>query len=158
MNKEAWETIKDYPDYEISTLARVKSHKLGFEKILKPGLSSGGYLIVGLTHNKIQKSKCVHVLMAIAFLGHIPDGNKLVVDHINGNKLDNRLENLQSISHRENCSKDKKGISKHTGITWDKLHQKWKSRIMINGKRKHLGSFDSEIEAAKAYQEELNNI
>ena len=47
--------------------------------------------------------------------------HKLVVDHINNDPLDNRLENLQLISHRYNLSKDKKGgSSKFTGVSWDK--------------------------------------
>ena len=57
--------------------------------------------------------------MAMAFLGHTPDGHKLVVDHINGDRSDNRIENLQVVTSRVNSTKDVKlGISNHLGVKY----------------------------------------
>lgn len=82
----------------------------------------------------------------------IPEGR--IVDHINGNKLDNRLCNLRFVFPRENIanSSSKSGsTSKYKGVSFDTSRGKWISSIQINGKTKHLGRFESEEEAAKAY-------
>ena len=82
----------------------------------------------------------------------IPEGR--IVDHINGNKLDNRLCNLRFVSPRENIanSSSKSGsTSKYKGVSFDTSRSKWISSIQINGRTKHLGRFESEEEAAKAY-------
>ena len=102
--------------------------------------------------------RTVNQIMAIAFLSHKPCGHKIVVDHIDNNKLNNKLYNLQLITHRENISKDKKGSSKYTGVCWHKIKNKWQSSIAINGKIKYLGIFTNEIEAAQAYQNELKKL
>lgn len=78
----------------------------------------------------------------------------MYVDHINGNKLDNRRSNLrivtpsQSIMNTKRCSDS---LSKYKGISWHKKNKRWFAKIVINGKNKHLGSFKSSKEAAIAY-------
>jgi hypothetical protein len=146
--------------YQVSDLGRVKSFKLNKERILKPGISRNGYLHVVLCNEGKQKNVKIHKLVAMAFLNHKPDGtNKIVVDHLNNIRTDNRLENLQLISNRENCSKDRKGFtSKYTGVSWSKASNKWLSIIEINGKIKHLGVFNSEEEAGQYYQDALKSI
>jgi hypothetical protein len=85
-----------------------------------------------------------------------PDKDK-VVDHINHDGLDNRRENLQNVTPKENSWNRKKGKtkgkSKYVGVRWCEYHKKWRATIRHNGKKEHLGYFDSEIEAAKAYDE-----
>tara|TARA_R110001632_G_C11076374_1_gene387963 strand:- start:13 stop:513 length:501 start_codon:yes stop_codon:yes gene_type:complete len=165
---EIWKEVKGYRDYEVSNLGRVKSlarivitakgSRTCKEKILKPSVDGQGYLKVCLSSNGKGKVKRIHRLVAIVFLNHTPNGNKLVVDHINNVKTDNRLENLQVITNRENLSKDKKGVSKYTGVTWMKKANKWRAYIYINGKNKHLGMFINELEASEAYQIALNSL
>jgi hypothetical protein len=87
-----------------------------------------------------------------AILGlHTNDG--LQVDHINRNGLDNRRENLRLCTNQENqwnrCSRG--GASIHKGVNWRPDRNKWRALITAGGKRKHLGLFLSEIEAAQAY-------
>lgn len=79
----------------------------------------------------------------------------LVVDHMNHNGLDNRRENLQCVTIEENNRNRifKEGSSQYIGVHWCEYHKKWRVRIYINGKKVHIGYFDSEIEAAKAYDE-----
>jgi hypothetical protein len=81
----------------------------------------------------------------------------LVVDHINGNTLDNRRENLRLATKRQNtCNMriNKEGCtSKYRGVNWHISVKKWVARITVNRRRIHLGVFDSEVEAAKAYDE-----
>ena len=107
---ENWKDIKGYEGiYQVSDLGRVKSLRYG--NILNPYINSTGYKVVNLSENTKRVTKKVHSLVAECFLNHTPNGYKLVVDHINNVKTDNSLNNLQIITHRENCSKDKKGYS-----------------------------------------------
>lgn len=149
---EEWKTIPDYPDYMVSDIGRVKSLKFGGEKILKQHKDSDGYLMVNLCRNGKQKGFRVHVLMAMAFLGHVPDGGKIEVDHIIEVKIFNRLSNLQLLTreeHRRKTAKNRKDktSSKYVGVYWSNARQKWCAEITINGKKKHLGYFDCETDA-----------
>jgi hypothetical protein len=169
-NTEIWKDIPGYEGmYQVSDIGNVKSlgrEMLNFgeypitikEKIMKPSRLSNGYLILSLSKNGFKKKITVHMLVAMAFLNHKPDGtHKIVVDHINNNKLDNRVVNLQLISQRENLSKDRKdGTSKYVGVCWKKSRNKWQVDIKIDGKRKYLGLFTDEYEAHLAYQKALN--
>ncbi|CAB4153010.1 NUMOD4 [uncultured Caudovirales phage] len=97
---EIWNPVKDYEGlYEVSSLGRVISVRKN--KILKPILN-GKYFKVSLSRtHKIR----IHQLVANVFLGHNTCGMKLVVDHINGDCLDNRLSNIQVVTQRENVLK-----------------------------------------------------
>jgi hypothetical protein len=75
-----------------------------------------------------------------------------VIDHINNISEDNRIENLQLLSHRANISKDVNG-DLPTGVS--KPGSKYVARIYVDGKRLHLGSFGTIEEAAKAYNDAL---
>jgi len=153
---EEWRSIEGFKDYHVSSLGRVKSLKHKKEKILKGALNSYGYRIVNLSVNGVQHSRKVHKLVAGAFLGHVRCGYKEVVDHINNNKDDNRLVNLQLITARENVNKDiKRGASKYRGVTIHKPSGKWMAQITINGKHIYLGLFNCEIKASIAYQKKL---
>jgi hypothetical protein len=128
-------------------------------KILKPRIDGAGYAFVTLYKNSIGKMLKIHKLVAINFMGHIPNGLDRVIDHIDNNKLNNKLDNLQEISHRENSSKDKKFYSsKHTGVRWDKQKNKWGAMIRIDKKPTHLGYYGKEIDAANAYQDVLKSL
>ena len=83
----------------------------------------------------------------------------LVVDHINNNSLDNRVENLQVITQRQNATKDRTNkTSKYAGVSWHKALNKWRSYIKINYKQIHLGYFDNEEEASEVYNNKLKQI
>ena len=130
--EEEYKEIPGYDGaYQASNLGNIKSFK-GLSKegrILKLIKNSAGYLSVGLSKDNKKKKFSVHQLVAMTFLNHKPDGHKLVVDHINNDPLDNKLENLQLIPHWYNLSKDKKGCtSKYTGVSWDKRSNKWRAQ------------------------------
>lgn len=80
------------------------------------------------------------------------------IDHINGNPLDNRRFNLRLATRQENSSNQSKRrynkgaptSSRYKGVTKGRT-QKWEAQIKVRGRRKHLGSFMSEVEAARAY-------
>jgi hypothetical protein len=80
-----------------------------------------------------------------------------IVDHGDGNGLNNTRSNLQIVTHSQNCCNRRKTskpcTSKYKGVYWDKRERKWLACIYINGKRIYLGRFDDELQAAKAYDE-----
>ncbi|WP_412102526.1 HNH endonuclease [Paenibacillus alvei] len=86
------------------------------------------------------------------------DVGDYVVDHINGDPLDNRRENLRVATRNENCRnrrRRKRYKYRFKGVTYDKdkVVNKWRARISYEGKRHCLGYFYTETEAAKAYNE-----
>ena len=76
-----------------------------------------------------------------------------IIDHINGNGLDNQRANLRFATLSQNQQNrrktDRPGHSLFKGITWDRSW--WKATIQVNRRSRYLGCFDSEEEAAKAY-------
>ncbi len=117
MQIEIWKDIPDYEGrYQISNLGTVKSlriigrRKCGLErthkdKILKPRLQSG-YLVVCLCSPRgksIRKEMLVHRLIAQAFIPNIE--NKPCVNHIDNNRINNNISNLEWCTHQENISK-----------------------------------------------------
>ena len=80
-----------------------------------------------------------------------------MMDHINGDGLDNRKNNLRFCNAKQNCwnSKSRKNTSsKYKGVSKRKTTGKYESYISIYGKRKHLGFFENEEEAAKKYNQQ----
>lgn len=153
---ENWKVIPGLENYEVSNLGRIKNSKTG--KILKPGKRSDGYLFIGL---KNRKNYTIHSLVARAFLGHVPNGLKITVDHINGCQTDNRPENLELVTNRENVTRGmakKNTSSQFPGVCWFKRDKKWRAHIRIDGKLKCLGLFTNELEAAQAYQDALKKL
>ena len=83
---------------------------------------------------------------------HTPDG--METDHINGNRLDNRKENLRICSHSENAYNAPKKISNtsgYKGVYWDKFNNKWRASITVSNKTVRLGRFINIIDAVNSY-------
>ena len=167
---EEYRDIKGYEGfYQVSNLGEVKSlarftiQSNGVkypikEKTLKLGRGSV-YLTANLYKGGVSKTLSVHTLVAAAFLNHTPNRYEgLIVDHIDNDPLNNRVENLQLVTQRYNVSKDSKGSSEYVGVSWNKQANKWCANVYINGSYKFLGSFSNELEASKAYQKELQTL
>lgn len=167
-NQEIWKDIPNYEGYyQVSSFGRVKSllrrvrsknnsYKFLPSKFKKQTIDNDGYLTVNLCINGKSKIRRTHQLVAVCFLNHKISGCIIVVDHINNIKTDNRVENLQLITNRENSSKDKKGYtSNYIGVSWSKPNSKWVAKISVNRKLIYLGYFDSEVEASNKYNKKL---
>lgn len=114
LNGEIWKDIPDYEGiYQVSTLGRIKlldrvcthynsihGSKFLSERIMKQEIGSNGYYRVNLTKNSKSKHPTVHRLVGLTFISN-PE-NKPQINHLNGNKLDNRVDNLQWVSISEN--------------------------------------------------------
>jgi hypothetical protein len=81
-------------------------------------------------------------------------------DHRDGNGLDNRRFNLRLCTHSQNQHNQHsiRGISKYKGVSWIKKDKKWKTKIQFEQKSIAIGRFDSEIEAAKAYDKKAKEL
>lgn len=116
------------------------------------------HLEYALCSSKIIGTKRMHrIIMERILCRHLKEEE--VVDHINGNGLDNRRNNLRIAKQRENAANTRKSptfrgekmLSKFKGVSRRKDTKKWISTIKVNRKQIHLGYFFSEEEAARAY-------
>ena len=153
---EEFRDIKGYEKmYQVSNLGNVKSlARKGCltDRIMKPSIDANGYLQIPFSKEGKTKCKKIHKLVAEAFLNTEPCAHRLVIKHINQDKSDNRLQNLNS-SHKYT-----KSSSKYRGVTWNKKANKWKACIRFKGKQRYLGLYTDELEASEAYQTALKRI
>ena len=156
--QEIWKDIPQYEGlYKCSNLGRILSignNKTKKDKILKFGVNN--YQFVNLSKNKIVSRYYVHELVAITFLNYIKNGRSIVINHIDGNKINNILENLEIVSNRYNVSDGylrKNKTSKYTGVSWDKNKNKWVVSAWNSEFKKKifLGYFKCELKAAYVY-------
>lgn len=98
LKNEIWKDIPEYSGYQISSLGNVRSNKYGDWRLLKPAVDGAGYLVVYLRKDNESVRFHVHRLVAQAFV----EGNGSDVNHINGVKIDNQMENLEWCSRSEN--------------------------------------------------------
>lgn len=101
---EVWKDVVGYEGlYQVSNFGNVKSLGNEFsrkERLLKPSLQTKGYVNIVLQKNGKRKKILVHRLVAEYFIPNLD--KKLQVNHINGIKTDNRVQNLEWVTHREN--------------------------------------------------------
>ena len=113
--KEIWKDVPNYEGlYEVSNMGRVRSFDKcvvatnGARRFYKGKIVEGyykdGYRCLALAKNKRYKKVKHSQVVAMAFLNHKPNGCTVVVDHINGIRDDDRLEDLRMVTHRENTS------------------------------------------------------
>lgn len=147
---EVWKRYDD--KYGASSTGRIRIAKSG--RIISQSKRPNGYLSASIH----DKTTSVHKIIAVAFLGHKPNGHKEVVDHIDKDVSNNSIENLRIITQRQNCSNRPNKTSKYTGVSFNKNKGKYEAYIYINKKSKYLGTFKDEYDAHLAYQSELSNL
>lgn len=115
-------------------------------------INSSGYVVYSAT---ISRRKKYFVLMHRYICG-LEYGDRRIVDHINGNQLDNRRSNLRVCTPAENMQNrrlNKNSTSGLKGVTWNRQCGKWHAQIRVNGKRLYLGLHDTPEMAHLAYCE-----
>jgi len=112
------------------------------------GWATGGYRYIGVKGATVKEHHIVWYL-------HTGEWPKQPLDHIDGDGLNNHPDNLRLSTNKQNNMAYKKvwegASSKWRGVSWSKANCKWHSCIQVDGKKKHLGSFTFEKEAALAY-------
>jgi hypothetical protein len=154
---EIWKPIAEYDTYSVSIFGQVRNDETG--RVLKSGLNSRGYFQARLHKNGGQKSLLVHRLIAIAFIPN-PE-SKEMVDHIDGNPINNSLENLRWATACENQHNRKissNNTSSVKGVYWHKQNQKWCARINVDGKQMHIGYFETIEDSSRARQSKASEL
>ena len=153
--EEIWKDIKGYEGrYMVSDHGRVKSmnyrKQYSGEQILRDK-NAKGYAKVDLPP---KKSFLIHRLVASEFIGEL---NGLVVNHKDFNKKNNHVSNLEIVTIAGNnlhslLDKKENGVysSKLKGVSFFKNTGKWRAQKLIDGKKKHIGYFNTEQEAFNA--------
>lgn len=112
MQQEIWRDIPGYSGlYQVSNLGNIRNRK---GKLLRPGTRKGGYKMVILRKNKKNHQMQVHRAVAMAFLPN--PNNEPIINHINENPSDNRLENLEWCNYRYNFYVSSKHENKNKKI------------------------------------------
>lgn len=118
-------------------------------------INSKGYLTLNI---KLKNYKC-HRLAWLYIYGVWP---KDQIDHINQNKIDNRIANLREVTksqNGQNTSLRADNTSGHKGVSWSKGHRKWQAQIKVNNVYLYLGYFDNldgAVAARKQAEEQLH--
>lgn len=155
MQNIEWKPIKNYEGlYEISNTGLVKSLHWGKEKILKNVIRSNNYqyYFVGLLKDKNRKYFAVHRLVAQAFIKN--PNNYEQIDHIDGNKLNNNVDNLEWVTPKENTQRAWKiGLAKNTEyqreIARQVMIERWK-----NNRHREVNGIKRILEEKRKYHRE----
>lgn len=166
LNNEVWKQIDNLP-YEVSSLGKIRNLK---GKVLKTYIQNSGYEQIKLNYQGLHIHKSIHRLVAETFIAN--PLNKLYVNHIDGNKLNNTVNNLEWCTNSENILHARKtglnsynkptlGLklkprsktakqSKYLGVFWDNARQRWKAYVVFNKVKYLQKRYKSEFEAALA--------
>jgi G3E family GTPase len=141
-------------NYEYGNVYRLYEYKKGHEwKRIKIQNNSKGYKFFEF---RVSNKRCAFLLHRLVYWLHNPHWDIFdssiknnSIDHIDRNPLNNNIENLRVVTNQENHFNQ----TRTKGYYWFKRDKKWRAQIQLNGKKKHLGIFDKEIDARNAYLE-----
>lgn len=102
---------------------------------------------------RCKKNGYCSVVRLHRYIMGVVDNPDVVVDHIDGNGLNNQRSNLRICTQQQNTfnQPSRGGSSIYRGVSWEKRRKNWISEIYLNGKKKYLGSFKTQEKAAEAY-------
>jgi len=149
---EEWRDIVNFPNYQVSNLGNVKNCKTNTMIKTSLGTKDKRYYYVSI-YNEKNCRLLLHRIIAKAFIP--TDDDSLEIDHKDRNTHNNNIENLRWATKSENkrnaYKKKLQTSSKYVGVCYRKSSDKWHSSIRINGKKKFIGSYETEEEAGLAY-------
>lgn len=155
MRMSSIEKIRDVIDYDPSTGEFTWKVLRGGCKRRVAGYSKNGdYSIISVRGVRWKS----HRLAWFHFYGEMPPP---LIDHIDGNKSNNRISNLRAATKAENCRNKRihaNNTSGYKGVSWHKATGKWMASIMTNGKTVHLGVFSDPTEAHEAYTQAARDM
>ena len=138
--------LKSIFEYRDGKLYHIKSRS-GVTEGQLAGNYTQPYVVV-----KIKKSAYkLHRVIFMMHHGYCPE----TIDHINGNKHDNQIENLRGATQAENKRNKALGLTNKSGVKgvyWAKQANQWVAQIYVNGKKRHLGCFD-DLNLAQEFME-----
>lgn len=153
---EIWKDVVGYEGlYQVSNLGRVKSLYFNKSKILKISIGTSGYSFVNLYKDKKPYPSMIHRLVYEAFYG-VRSCRRMVIDHIDNNKQNNVLENLQYITNRENSSRGKKSKTGHNNVYLNS--GSYLVRMRVNGRKFSVGTFRTIEEAIEKRNLFIQNL
>ena len=121
-------------------------------RLKKFSVINSGYLYSGFSFEKnkrtmIYKHRLVYYAYNQDFQIFRRSHTENMIDHIDGNPYNNRIDNLRLVTHQQNQFNQ----TKKRGYCWEKRYKKWRAYIKLDGKLKHLGYFETEQDAHEAY-------
>jgi hypothetical protein len=147
---EKWLPMVGFDNYWVSNLGRIKSFSFGKFKIKAQRHPKNGYLLVSIWKNNKEKKVLVHRAVAMAFLG--VDSDKKTVNHKNGIKQDNSLENLEWMTQSENAYHSFKYLNRKTTNLKGKGHPKSKHVFQFDLSGNLIAKYANANEAALFYK------
>ena len=141
-------------DVETGSVKRI--YKKGGKRTENKLPNDNGYILFNFNYNqRIYKIYAHHIVWLFAY-GEVPN----IIDHKNGDKLNNAISNLRLATpsqNQANTNKQNNNTSGHKGVHWNKRNKKWVAKIGINGKGIYLGCFTNIDDAASAYDNAAQN-
>lgn len=157
---ERWKDVPGYEgSYMVSNFGEVRSLDREVDngkggtrflkgKVLSTNLNTSGYATINLSRDGESSTVQVHQLITIVFLGHTPCGHKLVVNHIDGGKVDNRVCNLEIVTNRYNSQisiSSQNSVTGVSGVFYDVSGDIYKACIVCFGPQVYLGGHKTNI-------------
>lgn len=153
MTKDELLSIFQY-DHDTGTFTRLKSHGA-----YRAGSPAGATNAKGYRQISVRGVLYyAHRLVWLAEHGVLPAG---LVDHINRDRSDNRIQNLRVVSAKENMENTgaySSNTSGYKGVQWDKQYGKWIAVVQHNGKRVFAGRYGSVYDAHQAYERKVAQL
>jgi len=141
-SQEELRLLFDYEDGKMIHLTSGKAHKAGQEA---GTINTDGY-------RKMRIAGQGYAAHRIVWKWHYGTEPPKYIDHINSDKLDNRIENLQACSARQNMVKELSPTRLPLGVSQERSGR-YTARYSINGERRHIGTYDTPEQARRAYLE-----
>lgn len=140
-------------------ISKTRRNKLKSGSIVSGWLEKGGYRRLYV----MRKTYLLHRLIYFYHNGYLPGYPNKELDHIDGDKRNNRIENLRVCNKNENLqnrNKNYNSSSKYKGVSYITRKDRWLSSVEVNKKSYYIGTFKTQEEAAKAYDKfiKVNNF